>query len=263
VIFQKRFYKKDLHTLRQVKGKVVLQISEAYYLKNPGWLHNISHFMKRADAIVAGSPPIHHWFHKKKKRVVMIPTGLDFAALPKGHKHPPIKVCWIGNAGNEKYLLHVLNPINALWGKINFELRIIGAKMPTLPKDLHWNHRPNFIKWQLDKAERQVSECHIGIAPLDCAGYEFAKPPSKPVLYMAQGLAVAATDTPSYRALIRNGVNGYLIGGNNPHRWQRALGTLIGNIKQRNSIISHATKDCKRFDAPNIAKQWDAFLKGL
>ncbi|MBA7632807.1 hypothetical protein ES703_40362 [subsurface metagenome] len=191
---------------------------------------------------------------------MIIPTGLDFAALSKGHKHPPMKICWIGTAVNEKYLIHVVAPLNRLWRKHNFEFRIIGARMPS---ELGFKRRPNFIQWHLGKAEHQVSECHIGIAPLDCGGYEFAKPPSKPVLYMAQGLAVVATDTPSYRSLIKHGKNGYLIKGNDTHHWTKILEVLLTNKGIRNSIVAHGLKSCQPYNAPNIAKRWDAFLKTL
>lgn len=260
VVFQKRFSHRDLGLINQVKGKIVLQISEAYYLKNEGWYSNIVHFMKRAHGIVVGSRPLHEWFsHKHHKKSVIIPTGLDFAALPKGEKKPPLKICWIGNRGNEKYLDQVVGPINTLWRKYNFELRIISGRAP----QLGFKKRPNFIPWQLGKAEKQVSECHIGIAPLHCKGYEFAKPPSKPTLYMAQGLATVATETPPYQRLIRDNVSGFLIKNNNQSRWTQVLDILIRDRKRRDAIIANGTKACQRYNAPNIAKQWDAFLKTL
>jgi len=259
VIFQKRFRRKDLGLIGKVKGKVVLQISEAYYLKDPGWLHNILGFVKRADAIVVSSRPIHDWFRKNHRKSVIIPTGLDFAALPKAPKKAPIKICWIGSTGNERYLSHLVKPINSLPHKLKFEFWVIGGKRPHLGFTRHLH----FIQWQLGTAERQVSECHIGIAPLDCNSYEFAKPPSKPVLYMAQGLAVVATETPSYRSLIKDKVNGFLIRGNDQDRWARILAMLIKDSKRRNEIATRGAAACKRFDAPNIAKQWDTFLRSL
>lgn len=259
VIFQKRFRRKDLGTLSKVKGKAVLQISEAYYLKNPGWQQNIMRFIKRADAIVVGSRPIHDWFKKQHRKSVIIPTGLDFAALPKGKKELPVKICWIGNTGNERYLDQVVRPINSLSHKLKFEFRVIGGRRPNLGFTRH----VHFIQWQLGKAERQVSECHIGIAPLHCKPYEFAKPPSKPILYMAQGLAVVATETPSYRSLIKDKVNGFLIQNNDQDRWTRILKMLIKDSKRRSEIVAQGTKACQKFNAPNIAKQWDAFLRSL
>lgn len=259
VIFQKRFRHGDLHTLSRVKGKAVLQISEAYYLKDSGWEHNIRRFLKRADAVVVSSKPIHSWFKKYHRRSVVIPTGLDFAALPKGKRHPPVKICWIGNTGNEQYLDQVVGAINAIPHSIKFEFRIIGGRRPCLG----FNRHIHFIQWQLGKAERQVSECHVGIAPLHCKPYEFAKPPSKPVLYMAQGLAVVATETPTYHSLIRDKVNGFLIHNNDQARWTRVLKMLIKDSKRRNEIAARGMKSCQRYNAPNIAKEWDTFLKGL
>lgn len=259
VVFQKRFSHRDLRAAKRVRGKVVLQLSEAYYLKNPGFHHTLSTFLRRTHAIVVGSRPIHNWFSKHHQKSVIIPTGLDFAALPMGKKTTPIKICWIGNDKNEKYLRHVVGPINALWRKHNFEFRIIGARMP----QLSFARKPNFIKWKLGAAEKQVSECHIGIAPLDCAGYEFAKPPSKPVLYMAQGLAVVATETPTYRELIRDNASGFLIRNNDQARWIRVLNVLIHDTKRRKAIVAAGTIACKRYDAPNIAKEWDTFLRSL
>jgi len=259
VIFQKRFARCDLPLVKRVKGKVVLQISEAYYLKNPGWAQNILKLAKSSHAIIVGSKPIHQWFHSFRKRSIIIPTGLDFAALPKGKKQLPMKICWIGTAGNEKYLEIVVGSLNELWRKYNFEFRIIGTKMP----HLRFKRKPNFIRWQLGKAERQVSECHIGIAPLFNKAYEGAKPPSKPVLYMAQGLAVVATETIPYRTVITDKVNGFLIRGNDPARWTRALRALLTDEKRRASFIARGKIACQKFDAPQIAKLWDAALRNL
>lgn len=258
LVFQKRFRAPDCRTAGKARSKIVFQLSEADYLKG-GWGPAILAFAKQADAIVVGSRPIQRWFKKHHLSSVIIPTGLDFAALPKRQKKLPVKICWIGSTLNERYLRHVVDPLNELWKKYNFELRIIGGRRPHLP----FEGKRHFLKWKLGKAESWVSECHIGIAPLDCKPFEFAKPPSKPVLYMAQGLAVVATETPVYRELIKDKVSGFLIHNNDEARWIRVLALLLTNARRRNSIVAAGSKACQRYNAPHIAKQWDAFLRTL
>jgi len=175
VVFQKRFSEKDRAIARKCR-KVVFQISEAYQLKGqgPGMLT----FAKRANGTLASSRPIQGWFKQKGVKSTVIPTGLDMAALPKAQKRKILTVCWIGARINERYLAHVVKPLNSLWGwKLKFELRVIGGQKPGLP----FKGKRHFLQWKLNQAEKQVSECHIGIAPLNCKSYEYAKPPSKPV----------------------------------------------------------------------------------
>ena len=98
------------------------------------------------------------------------------------------------------------------------------------------------------------------IAPLFQRAYEFAKPPSKPVLYMAQGLAVVATKTPPYMDLIESGKNGFLVDRNDPRRWQRFLEVLLTDENIRNSFIAQGKISCQLYSASAIARQWDKFL---
>lgn len=260
IIFQKRLDTPDFLLAQKLKGKkrIVFQLSEAYYLK-PNWAGAVRRFAKLADVAVAGTPLIQNYFKKLHRPSVIIPTGLDFAALPKGSRKPPVKICWIGSLLNERYLRHMIAPLNELWRSTNFTLRVIGGQRPRLP----FKGKRHFIQWKLNEAERQVSECHIGIAPLDCKPFEYAKSPSKPILYMAQGLAVVATDTPTYRTLIRDGVNGFLIQNNDRAQWTRVLRELITNAKKRNAIAAAGHKACQPYNAPNIARKWDAFLRTL
>jgi len=257
VVFQKRFSEGDLAIARKCR-KVVFQLSEAYYLK--GREAGILRFIKRANGIVVSTKTIQHWFKHKGRKSVVIPTGLDIAALPKTNKRPILTICWIGSAENERYLRAVVKPLNTLWAEgLDFEFRIIGGRKPHLP----FKGKRHFIQWKLGQAERQVSECHIGIAPLDRRPLEFAKPPSKPTLYMAQDLAVVATDTPPYRELIRNGDNGFLVTKNDPKQWTTYLKILLTDKEKRDSFIAKGRVDCKRYDAPRIAKQWDKFLRKI
>lgn len=257
VIFQKRFTPRDRARLSQVRGKSILQISEARFISRGG--AGALAFARQANALVVGTDYTQKWFAAKGVRSTVISTGLDFAALPRPEKEMPLKICWIGSRTNEPYLAHVVGPINRLWKDHDFEFRVITAVNPGLP----FAKPINFIRWQLGVAERQVGECHIGIAPLTPASKEFTKPPSKPVLYMALGLAVIATDTPPYRSLIQSGSNGYLIPGNNPDRWYKALKVLVESASQREAIASTGNASCQSWNAPVIARKWDRFLRSL
>ncbi len=257
VIFQKRFSPRDRARLSQVRGKSILQISEARFIGRGGG--SALAFARQASALVVGTRYTQKWFAARGVKSTVISTGLDFAALPKPDKKMPLKICWIGSRTNEPYLAHVVGPINRLWKDHDFEFRIITAVDPGLP----FAKPVNFIRWQLGVAERQVGECHIGIAPLTPASKEFTKPPSKPVLYMALGLAVVATDTPPYRSLIQSGSNGYLIPGNNPDGWYEALKALVESPSHREAIASAGNAACQSWNAPVIAKKWDRFLRSL
>jgi len=260
VVFQKRFSNRDLQRARRVKGKVVLQISEARFIKGAKPQNQVIEFAKHSDGIVVGTDRTRKWFKKRGFSSVVIPTGLDLSKLPASIKKvEPLKICWIGTNYNERYLKHVVEPINRLRQDFDFELRIIGAK----PYLGNWSQEPNFIKWKLGDAESKVAECHIGIAPLDTDSVSFSKPPSKLVLYMALKLAVVATSTPPYETLVKSGVNGYLVPNNDSGLWYEYLRSLLEDSEKRREFVRRGFESCKRYDAKNIAKEWDKFLRRL
>lgn len=259
VIFQKRYASRDLERARATKGKTVLQISEARFINSSKQSDMVVKFAKEVNGVIAGTSYLKKWFATKGIASTVIPTGLDFANLPQGTiKNRPIKICWIGSGNNEKYLKYLVAPLNRLWQDYDFEFRVIGAKMFAAD----WAKQPNFIKWQLGEAEKQVAECHIGVAPLDQSSIELTKPPSKLVLYMSLKLATIGTETPPYRSLIQNGVNGFLISNNSPDEWYNALVELF-DTKRRNWMAIQGYNSCQSYDAQNIARRWDRFLKKL
>ena len=259
VVFQKRYGRADLAMVAKSR-KAVFQLSEAYYLKGGGGRKNgIIKMARKVNAVTVSSRPIQQWFKHQGIKTTVIPTGLDFAGLQKGKKRSILTICWIGALLNEVYLKMLVKPLNTLWKKYDFELRIIGGRKPHLPLI----GKRHFLKWQMGLAEKWVSECHIGVAPLFRRPYEFAKPPSKPVLYMAQGLAVVATKTPPYMDLIQSGKNGFLVDKNDPKRWKRFLEVLLMDETIRNSFITQGKISCQPYNASVIAKQWDKFLRGV
>jgi len=117
IIFQKRFTPEDLCIAKQVKengSKIILQLSEAYYLKSSWWEENILRFAEISDSIIVSTKIISDWFKKHDKQSIIIKTGLDFNELPKSNKSMSLKICWIGSDTNERYLKHVVKPINNL-----------------------------------------------------------------------------------------------------------------------------------------------------
>ena len=260
LVFQRRYGSRDLTRAKRAKSKIVLQISETRFsLGDHGRGGSAIAFARQADGVVVGTRLTHDWFIRQGIDSTVIPTGLDFASLPKDvPKQLPLKICWIGSQQNERYLDHIIQPINELWKKYDFEFRIIGAaSRGGFAKPV------NFIRWSMGEAERRVAECHIGVAPLTSASKEFTKPPSKPVLYMALKLAVVATETPPYKDLIKNGENGYLIPGNNPVDWYNALEVLLTSPAKRESIAAQGYEACQPYNAPQIARRWDRFLRRL
>ncbi len=263
LVFQRRYGNRDL--ARAIKAqnngsKIVFQISETRFaLGSSGQGADAVIFARQANGVVVGTQLTHDWFKRKGIQSTVIPTGLDFAELPKNvPKQLPLKICWIGSRQNEIYLDHIIQPINKLWEKYDFEFRLIGAA------SREGFARPvNFIRWSMGEAEKKVAECHIGVAPLALGSREMTKPPSKPVLYMALQLAVVATETPPYRDLIQNGFNGFLIPGNDSESWYKALEALLTDSTLRKQIVIAGYESCKSYDAPVIARKWDRFLKQL
>ena len=181
VIFQKRYNGRDLERAKAARGKTVLQISEARFVNSSEQSDAVVRFAREVNGVIVGTSYLKKWFAQRGIASTVIPTGLDFASLPQETvKNRPIKICWIGSGNNEKYLAHLVAPLNRLWQDYDFEFRVIGAGM----YNANWAKQPNFIRWQLGEAEKRVAECHIGVAPLDQSSIELTKPPSKPIMYV-------------------------------------------------------------------------------
>ena len=259
VIFQKRYSGSDLDLAKRCRGKVILDICDADWLS--GRQEEIEAMAENASCVTAPSTKIADWFRQRGKEARVIPDGFDFAAIPEVAREDKLTICWIGDTGNEKYLEVLLEPLNRLREEFDFNLKIIGDTEDTkLPK---FSFQPELVKWTLPTELEEVARCHIGVAPLFLDERCSYKGANKAVTYMALGLAVACTSIPSYREIVADGQNGFLVEENDPQKWYESLKTLMSDGAKKSSFIKQGRKLATAFSLDNVARKWSKLFEEL
>ncbi len=96
---------------------------------------------------------------------------------------------------------------------------------------------PGFVDWMT----RSRPVWHIGLAPLVDTPLNRCRSPVKALDYAALGLAVLASDVPTYRGSLADGPAGQLV-PNNPEAWHAALDWLIRDQDFRRALAAKARR---------------------
>lgn len=262
VIFQKRYFAKDIDLAKRCKGKIILDLSDPDWLKWPNRENPLDAMAEIASCVTTSSTKLANIFQQKGKRAEYISEGFDFSTIPESvEKQEKLTLCWHGNRKNEEYFKVIVEPLNRLKKEFDFDLRFVVDKpVEKMPK---FDFEPQIIPWELETHLKYIAECHIGLSPLLLDEWCSYKNPHKLFTYMALGLPVVATAIPSYQEIIKNEVNGFIIEKNDPEAWYNALKILITDEGKRNSIIEEGKKITQEYSVENMAKKWDSLFKSL
>jgi glycosyltransferase involved in cell wall biosynthesis len=94
---------------------------------------------------------------------------------------------------------------------------------------------PGFVNWLTSRRPRW----HIGVAPLLDTPFNRAKSAIKTMDYAALGLAILASDVPSYQGSLADGPAGQLV-RNDPTSWYAALNAMIRDQDRRRAFAAAA-----------------------
>lgn len=258
-IFQKRYSPADLALAKRCRGEIIFDLCD------PQWLlgneKDVEAMAQVASCVTTSSGKLAQWFRQRGKNALVMPDSFDFNSIPKVEKNNRFAICWHGNRGNERYLEAVVQPLNKLSEKFDFNLKIVvdppAARVP------RFNFQPQVMDWNLSTYLEEIAKSHIGIAPLFLDEWCSYKSPHKLIIYMALELPVVATATGSRKEIILNGENGFLIKDNDPQEWYEAIKTLITDEKKRSSLVEEGKKIAQAFSLENIAKRWDELFASL
>lgn len=183
--------------------------------------------MARAALVVGGNGYLaERARHAGAKWVEVLPTVIDLKRYPKpdhdrpaGHNIP--RIVWIGSPTTAKYLSLLSQPLLELAQRTPFVLRVIGAEisMPGVQVEC--------IKWSEATEVAAVSECAVGVMPLEDSLWERGKCGYKLIQYMACGLPVVASHVGVNSEIVQHGVNGFLV--RESVDWIEGLEKLLGH----------------------------------
>jgi len=262
VIFQKKFIPSDQALAKRCRGTVIFDQSDPYWLK---WYGPIPiEAMARIARIVTVSTTAQvTWFKKRGIKTAVIPNGLDLSIMPKVEKEKKFTICWTGNIRSEKFLTILVPVFEKLSRVIDFNLKIIGAKLPKkFPAGFGAQCQCHFIPWKLSTEPTEIAKCHIGLAPMTLDAWGMQKSAYKPLIYMALGLPTVCSPIPSYLEIISPGKNGFIAHKNKPESWYKALKALT-NDEFRIACGQNARRTAGSFSKEKIAVQWEKLFLSL
>jgi len=261
-VFQKRYFTRDYELAKKFKGKIVLDLSDPDWILFPKRKAMIDKMASIASIVTTSSSKLANHFSHAGYKAVCITEGFDFSTVPSNIvKRKDLTICWHGNSRNEQFLKFIAKPLNALRKEFAFTLKVIVNLESTSIPGLYF--APKVVTWKLETHLQEIAECHIGVAPLALDEWCSFKCPHKLFTYMALSLPVVCTAIQSYREVIENGVNGFIIESNDLDAWYEALKCLIVDEERRNSIIREGKKTALKFSSDRMAKEWDALFTRL
>lgn len=168
------------------------------------------------------------------RRLERLPTVVDLSRYPVPAARVPrvdaeVRVVWIGQPTNVRYLSMVLDALERVGGEYPLLLRTVGAKGPSLTCV-----RTESIEWTETDEARLLGECDIGIMPLPDEPWERGKCGYKLIQYMACGLPVIASPVGANTAIVRQGQTGFLC--RTFEEWTEALLELVRSARLRRQM---------------------------
>lgn len=147
-------------------------------------------------------------------------------------------IAWFGNLESLDGLYALTPALNSL-DPNNYRVLIItspqtrGRFLGTPPKnadDIRKKLNLESIQrsWSKDDFHKHLAQADIGIVPVDMRSrFTHSKPAGRALLMMALGIPTVVSATPSHKAIIRNGRNGYI--ATNNQEWSDTLNMLAQN----------------------------------
>jgi len=159
------------------------------------------------------------------KRVMVIPTVVDAKRYShEGKKRSKITIGWIGTPSTQKYVLSLLNELQALAEKVDFRLLLVGATSDFGEKFPRVDVIVN--PWSESNEASLINQMDIGIMPLDDGAWERGKCGYKLIQYMASSIPVVASPVGVNKDIVTQAGAGFLAKSG---EWEISLLHLIQN----------------------------------
>lgn len=210
VIFQKAFSPRWLKLARQLKEngvRLIYSLSDVVPVGTVNFAGTVQMLALADDVLVCSRFLGEGFVQRYNPRWFVIEDPYDFLTPepPTMQRGEQPSVFWHGFSKNHRLFVEPLRPM------LNFQVHAVTEI--TQPR------------WELARLPNLMKLHEVGFAPLPLHNINiFGKSSNKVVGYMAAGLAVIASDIPSYRDVIVTGENGYL--GRAPDDYNASYGTL-------------------------------------
>lgn len=238
-----------------LNNNIIFDFDDAIYLfpshKKPGFFskllwdkRKIERIIKLSKYIIAGNSFLKRYAESFTKNVTVIPTSVDLALyttrqIPRDLSDKVTKIGWIGSQGSFGYLEDIFPVFNELAEKYRIELKVVGAKGPSLGKV-----RTDYADWSLDTEIKNISDFDIGVMPLRDDEWSRGKSATKLLQYMAAGIPAVASKVGVNAEIIKDGQNGFLI--EEGKCWIEKISKLIEDRQLRQAMADNARADVEK-----------------
>mgnify|MGYP001376796823 CR=1 FL=1 len=179
------------------------------------------------------------------KKTFLFPTTVNNKTL-KYKKNKKFTVVWIGSPSTTKYLNDLSKEIDILSSFYDVKFRIIGSKDCLLKK----NKNIEFLDWSINKENKYISQCHVGIMPLRNTKWEKGKCGYKLLMYMKHRLPVIASPVGANLNIINNGREGFF--AKKKKDWIKYILKLKNNNKLSQKLGNNGKKKILKNYTKNI-----------
>jgi hypothetical protein len=218
-------------------GRLVYDLDDAVFLPSvtlsrrsaaTRWLYGpqqARRLLDRADSVIVSSPALAAALPGGRAADAVLPTVPDVQRYPlvDPRRPAPMRVGWVGNAGN----LPHLDPLREVFER----LADAGAAQLGVVSSRSWAGPCEFRRWRLEEEHSVFARFDVGIMPLIDSEYTRAKAGFKLLQYMAAGLPVVASPVGVNTQLVQESGAGVL--ADTPAAWDRALRELAADPELR------------------------------
>lgn len=171
------------------------------------------------------------------------------AALFKEHRDKDsLQLVWVGHSDNWN-TLEIARNVLAKRADGIFALKTIS------------NHPDADVPWELATVYGEILAADIAIIPAFDDNWGKSKSNNRLTMFMAMGMPVIASCIPSYRTIIRNGTNGFLV--DSEAQWLESL-EVLRDQQARSRIGSRARRGVTAaYSIDMIGRQWISLFKRL
>lgn len=193
------------------------------------------------------------------ENILVVPTLVDYNNFePKKYDGTKRKITfgWSGSPGNFNNLTVVLDTLNQLSGKCEFDFVLISR----LPFVYDTKFEMKFIKYNVNKTRELLYNIDIGLMPLSDTDESRGKCGFKLIQYMGCGIVSIASAITVNNEIVEDGVNGFLV--HDETQWQQVIETVLNDQTRYTEIGKKAfekIRDNYSFDA--YADSYISFLK--
>ena len=116
------------------------------------------------------------------------------------------------------------------------------------------------VVWSQESIVRELGTASIAIAPLYQCEWCWCKSPNKAAMFAGVGIPTVASDVPSYREFIEDGVSGFL--PFSPDDWYEPLLRLVESSGLRETVGAAGMVAARsRYNIETVIKKWEYVLR--